>query len=391
MDEESYKVLLKLSYLRIIIVSIIFLISYYVSISWFKSYSNNIFYYISLISLLYVVYSISVTYLYKYKNIVINYFVPFFDFSFIFIIYLIANNIYQWYFISIFFLPTILLIVLISGLSFRNYYTYVFSSLSLILMVLMFSHDNLLFVESIFIWIPIFIIIILSLNISYRFYSIFNILKKRELLDRFFDDGLVERIEDNPELLNLSWENKHVVVFFLDIRWFTTISEWATPQEVFYLLNQFLWSFSEIISNNHGMVDKYIWDCIMAVFWIDSQRNYLQDTFNTVKQILNKLKQINEENIKIWKSTISIWIWIHLWNVIAWTVWHSHRMEYTVIWDTVNTASRIESLTRKTQDLVLFSKDFVLAYPSQKPFMYRWSYLLKWKTKEVDVYTLKKE
>lgn len=389
LTEESVKMFLRLSYLRIAIVSALFLISYYLYNYWIKSYSDNIFYYISLLSVVYLLYSILVTFLYKKYSKIVNYLVPFIDFSFIYLAYIIADRIYQWYAISIFFLPTIILVVLLSGLSFKNYYTYVFSTLSILFMYILFSRDSLMFVESIFIWIPVVTIFLISLNISHKFFSIFNVLKKRELLDRFFDNWLVKRIEENPELLNLSWESKNVVIMFLDIRWFTTISEWASPQEVFKMLNQYLWSFSEIISLNHWMVDKYIWDCIMAVFWVDTQRDYLKDSYETVVQIIQKLRLINENNISNSQRTISIWIGVHIWNVIAWTVGHSHRMDYTVIWDAVNTASRIESLTRQTQDLVLFSKEFVDAYWIKKPFLYRWKHILKGKTNEIEVYTLK--
>lgn len=387
--EESHRNFIRLSYVRLIIVWILFVISIYLYFYWFKTYKLNIFYYISILSSIYLAYSIFVAIMIKSRNKIIEFFVPFMDFSYFMFAYLVADKIYVWYQISIFFIPTILLIVLLSWLSFRNYYTYIFSWLSLILFYFLFNRDWLLFAESVFIWIPIFLIYILSLNISHKFYNIFNILKKRELLDRFFDEWLIARIDENPNLLNLSWESKEVAIMFLDIRWFTTISETSSPAEIFNMLNQYLWAFSDIVSKNNWMVDKYIWDCIMAVFWVVSDWDYLDDAYNAARDIIAKLHQINSANTARWSKTFSIWIWLHKWTVIAWTIWNEKRMDYTVIWDAVNAAARIESMTRKTDDLVLFSKDFVEGYNKQDLFVSRWVYALKWKSNEMELFTLK--
>lgn len=389
LKQESENTVLKLSYIRIILILALLFISVYFYLYWGKAYQSNIFYYVSILSWVYLLYAILVNFLYSKKNTFIDFFVPFIDFFYIVLAYLIADKIYAWYNISIFFIPIILLVVLLWWLSFRNYYIYVFSSLSLFLFYFLFSRDGLMFVESIFIWVPIVLIYILSFNISHKFYNIFNLLKKRELLDRFFDEWLIDKIETNPSLLSLSWESKDVVIMFLDIRWFTSISENSSPVEVFNMLNEYLWSFSEIVSKNNWMVDKYIWDCIMAVFWVVSKGDYMKDSYNSALQIIEKLNEINIQKINEWKKTVSIWIWLHKWTVIAGTIGHEKRMDYTVIWDPVNAASRIEALTRKTWDLVLFSKDFVDSFSVSGIFVSRWVFALKWKVNEMELFALK--
>ncbi|MBF0300590.1 MAG: GAF domain-containing protein, partial [Oligoflexia bacterium] len=130
-------------------------------------------------------------------------------------------------------------------------------------------------------------------------------------------------------------------VLFTDIRDFTTLSESMSPQENFDFLNEFLRRCSPLIRTNEGFIDKYIGDAIMALFPKKSD-----DAINSAIKILKTIREYNSERIQKSELPINIGIGIHTGNLMLGTIGEDHRMESTVISDTVNLASRVEGLTK---------------------------------------------
>lgn len=132
-----------------------------------------------------------------------------------------------------------------------------------------------------------------------------------------------------------------MTVLFSDIRKFTDMSEEMTPDESFSFLNSFLKRMEPIIQKNNGFVDKYIGDAVMALF-PDSP----EDALNTSIEIRNELILYNEHRRASGYIPIDIGLGIHFGKLTLGTVGSSKRIDTTVIGDTVNLASRIESLTK---------------------------------------------
>lgn len=147
--------------------------------------------------------------------------------------------------------------------------------------------------------------------------------------------------------LQLGGSKKIVTVFFSDVRDFTKFSEGHTPEEVVAMLNEYFQIMVRIINENGGVVDKFIGDAIMAVWGAPNSTE--RDTQNAVKasiqmrQALEKLNEIREGRGQV---PIKIGIGLHRGEAISGTIGSDERMEYTVIGDTVNQASRIESSTK---------------------------------------------
>jgi PAS domain S-box-containing protein len=130
-------------------------------------------------------------------------------------------------------------------------------------------------------------------------------------------------------------------VLFSDIRDFTALSEMMTPEENFKFINSYLSFMEPAIIQNHGFIDKYIGDAIMALF--------SGDTDNAVKAgitMLQKLMQYNQQRVQLGYTPIQIGIGINTGSLMLGTVGGKNRIDSTVISDTVNLASRIENLTK---------------------------------------------
>ena len=115
---------------------------------------------------------------------------------------------------------------------------------------------------------------------------------------------------------------------------------------------------TNVIFNNNGTLDKYIGDAIMATFGTPTVSEL--DTYNAVNaanQMLSSLKEWNIERKKVGKLEIRIGIGLHCGEVFAGNIGFEDRMEYTVIGDAVNTASRIESLCKQFQAEFLISDE----------------------------------
>ena len=135
-------------------------------------------------------------------------------------------------------------------------------------------------------------------------------------------------------------------VLFLDIRSFTDMSEKMTPVENFNFLNNYLKFIGPIINKHNGFIDKYIGDAIMALF---GRKHYsgAQEALTAAINIQKKLKLYNIHREKTGDFPIRVGIGINTGKMMLGIIGFESRMEGTVIGDTVNLASRLETLTKK--------------------------------------------
>lgn len=149
-------------------------------------------------------------------------------------------------------------------------------------------------------------------------------------------------------------------VLFTDIQGFTSISEKMEPEELMGWLNDYMEAMSRVIMSHHGVINKYIGDAIMAVFGIPiartSESEIARDAENAVNCALAMQAEIIRLN-ELWasqgKNTISMRVGIYTGPLVAGSLGGAERMEYTVIGDTVNTASRLESFDKKTTEAII--------------------------------------
>ncbi|MEM4270816.1 MAG: adenylate/guanylate cyclase domain-containing protein, partial [Candidatus Pacearchaeota archaeon] len=179
---------------------------------------------------------------------------------------------------------------------------------------------------------------------------------------------------------------KEMTVLFADIRSFTTLSEKMSPEQNFNFLNDFLEKMSPIIRLNKGVIDKYIGDCIMALF-PENPLNAIQAAI----EMLETLKHYNVERQSKNEFPVYIGVGIHTGKLMLGTIGEKERMESTVISDVVNVASRIEGLTRDFKTDIIVSEDTIKWIP-QIHDVYHLRYLgkveVKGKSQAVPIYEL---
>ena len=143
-----------------------------------------------------------------------------------------------------------------------------------------------------------------------------------------------------------------MTVMFTDIRSFTTLSEQMTPEENFNFLNSYLKRMTPIVNQRGGFVDKYIGDAVMALF-----PGAPDEALRAAVEMQQEVRVYNSHRAKNGYNPINIGIGLHTGEIMLGIIGHENRMEGTVISDTVNTASRVEGLTRRYGAVILVSND----------------------------------
>ncbi len=147
---------------------------------------------------------------------------------------------------------------------------------------------------------------------------------------------------------------REMSVFFSDIREFTRLSEGMTPQQNFDFLNSYLKRATPIVRANHGFIDKYIGDAIMALF-----PRAPDDSLRAGIELQRELVKYNQGRAKAGYEPVRIGIGLHLGELILGTIGEEERMQTTVIADAVNVAARIEGLTKVFKVSLLVGKPIV--------------------------------
>lgn len=152
---------------------------------------------------------------------------------------------------------------------------------------------------------------------------------------------------------HIEGERRQVTVFFADISGFTALSERLDPEDVAGLTNDCLKELAQAVYQYEGMVDKFIGDCIMAVFGApialeDDAENALRATI----AMRENLQKFNRRWIEKLGQPLDIHIGVNTGMVIAGIIGNDLRMSYTVMGDTVNVASRLENAAKAGQIFV---------------------------------------
>jgi len=151
-------------------------------------------------------------------------------------------------------------------------------------------------------------------------------------------------IEDIEHADHLELGGRHVEasVLFADIVGFTSMSENMTPQEISSLLNLYFTNIARAVHFCHGHIDKYMGDCAMIVFGVPEEHE--EHTFYALScawMILELVKQMNEIRTQRGLTTVEFRIGVNSGTMLAGNMGSTERMEYTVVGDSVNLASRL--------------------------------------------------
>ncbi|WP_144393773.1 adenylate/guanylate cyclase domain-containing protein [Pleionea sediminis] len=168
--------------------------------------------------------------------------------------------------------------------------------------------------------------------------------KVRNLLGKVVSSEIAEELLSKD--IELGGEEKEATILFSDIRQFTTLCEGYSAKEILNVLNIYLTSMSEAIENNKGVIDKYIGDAIMALFGIPLSNNTdANQSVSAAMSMIENLKKLTEKS-QLGQLNFQMGIGINTGLVVAGNMGSPNRLNYTVIGDAVNLASRLEGLTK---------------------------------------------
>ena len=176
--------------------------------------------------------------------------------------------------------------------------------------------------------------------------------KVESVFSRYLSKDVASRILDNLDEVELGGKHIHATVLFADIVGFTGIAEKLPPQAVSELLNEYFSHITAIARFYGGSIDKFIGDCAMVVFGLDEQSNHTLQAISSAVLLQRLTEQLNITRRAKGQPEVLFRIGIHSGEMLAGNLGSADRMEFTVVGDSVNLASRLVSLARPAQTVM---------------------------------------
>lgn len=207
-------------------------------------------------------------------------------------------------------------------------------------------------------------------------------LRLRRTLERYVATSIVEEILSQPEDFQalLQGRKLNAAVLFCDIRGFTTLSYKLPPEQLVALLNTYLNAMVEAVAAASGTIDKFIGDAVMAEFGSPVSYGEHTDAMNAIRAALGmrrSLAALRSQWLQEGKTVIYHGIGISYGEVIAGNIGSLRRLEYTVIGDTVNVASRVEGLTKSFWTDILITESLYQLVQEQVEAVFVGEHLLR--------------
>ena len=198
-------------------------------------------------------------------------------------------------------------------------------------------------------WILITITIVGFHSVFLRFILEFNLKQQiRKQFEKYLDPRQVAILVKNPEKLKLGGVRKEMSYIFIDIVGFTPISEHYKnkddPEGLVELINEFLNDISKIILNNGGMIDKFMGDCVMAIFGAPlDMDNHAEMAVKSAKEVEEKVKELKVIYKERGLPDINVGTGVNTGIAIIGNMGSKTRLDYSVVGDAVNLAARLEA------------------------------------------------
>jgi adenylate cyclase len=231
----------------------------------------------------------------------------------------------------------------------------------LILLAALFGNFHLFFLDHTLVGVVYpflsFLLIFLAVSIGNYFYEGREKSFIRMAFGHYVSPRVVNQLIDNPAKLSLKGEQKYLTVFFSDIRGFTTISEQMSSEQLSVFMNEYLTTMSNCIIAHGGTVDKFIGDAIMAIWGAPlDDGDHAVHALQAAMSMMAQLKETRQDYARRGLPVIDIGIGINTGIMSVGNFGSHERFDYTVMGDSVNLASRLESANKEYGTHVIISE-----------------------------------
>jgi class 3 adenylate cyclase len=176
----------------------------------------------------------------------------------------------------------------------------------------------------------------------------------RTILTRFVAPTVVDRAHKDPLKLITEPRSMDSTVVVTDLRGFTSLSERAPPPVVLEFLNRVQGTLADVVHRHGGTIDKFMGDGMLAVFGApEPQADHAARAIRAAADMVNAVHAIDRGS----DARVRIGVGVHSGEVVAGCLGSGAKLEFTVIGDTVNTASRLETLTKEKGVSALVSEE----------------------------------
>ena len=207
----------------------------------------------------------------------------------------------------------------------------------------------------------------------------------------YLSPAMVEKLQQNPNLLKLGGETRELSIMFTDVRGFTAISEHYgdNVQGLTQIMNRYMTAMTAKILQNNGTLDKYIGDAQMA-FWnapLDD-KDHAKHAVKTALEMLGDLEKFNEEISSEGVPPFGMGLGINSGSVVVGNMGSSQRFDYTCLGDAVNLASRLEGQSKPYHVKLILGERTAELIEGLYPLVELDCIAVKGKTKGVRIFTI---
>jgi adenylate cyclase len=216
--------------------------------------------------------------------------------------------------------------------------------------------------------------------------------RERRRLSRFFSPAVLDEIVRHRSEAALESTRREVTVLFADIRGFTSISERLDPEQVAQMLNEYLTEMTDAVFRHGGTVDKYIGDAIMALYNAPlPAADHAARAVRTALEFQRRTRAVSARWQARLGTELKSGVGIHTGEAVVGTMGSRQRLEYTAVGDTVNLASRLESLTKEYGVPIVISESTWAAVQAEFPTRELGAVAVRGRTRPVKIYTVLSE
>jgi class 3 adenylate cyclase len=176
----------------------------------------------------------------------------------------------------------------------------------------------------------------------------------KDMFSRYLSTEIVQTLTERPDLVKPGGDKKRATIFFADIRGYTSFSETKPPEYIIQVLNEYFSQAVEVIIRHKGYIDKFIGDAIMAAWGVPIYSE-MEDAVEAVTCAVELQELIRSEDRTFFTgdaADLSVGIGMHTGDLVAGNLGSKRRMDYSVIGDTVNVASRLEGVAGRGEVII---------------------------------------